>query len=450
MFVAKALVNRTHGVTLSIYSALPLLSFPIIFTVFLICRRRRLIEYLILQDDTEDHYANHIVASVDQSRLMRDYLARSFNAKQYDALVAGYNSATTDVMQATMNTTYFVHWTVTLVTAVYMIYRGTEVVTGECKLGIYLMDIQIFLTMGTIFGTIFQVVLKITAARPCLQRVTSLMNMPQDLVNEMHISRMKSRCSRLESKLMPDNMPIILDNLNYEYVGDILAKGAVKMNGHVEVKQGSIVALVGPPGQGKTTVLRLLAGILGNQGKHSGASVPSHLRVLHVPVTPLFVYGTLYENLVYGIRQRPDDARLERVKEVCRLLRVDQKIIDLLESEEESKLCLKWGEIFSRSQVILLNLARALVFNPEMLCLQMPLCNLQPNLLKNTVKILRDFVRKRGIACDPNTFHLRRPRTCFFTSHDEAGTLYADHIVHIDSEGVRSETPVHDLRSGSQ
>ena len=55
--------------------------------------------------------------------------------------------------------------------------------------------------------------------------------------------------------------------------------------------------------------------------------IPSHIRVLYVPHTPIFVAGTLYENLVYGVTLEREDHGMDRVLTICERLQLPPVVL---------------------------------------------------------------------------------------------------------------------------
>eukprot|EP00441_Pelagodinium_beii_P025817 CAMPEP_0197678226 /NCGR_PEP_ID=MMETSP1338-20131121/89678_1 /TAXON_ID=43686 ORGANISM="Pelagodinium beii, Strain RCC1491" /NCGR_SAMPLE_ID=MMETSP1338 /ASSEMBLY_ACC=CAM_ASM_000754 /LENGTH=76 /DNA_ID=CAMNT_0043259147 /DNA_START=118 /DNA_END=345 /DNA_ORIENTATION=+ len=46
----------------------------------------------------------------------------------------------------------------------------------------------------------------------------------------------------------------------------------------------------------------------------------------------------------------------------------------------------------------------------------------------HVLKLLQEFVRNKGLLQDPGKRHLRRPRTCIFTTSRLEGLEYADKV----------------------
>merc|ERR1719161_2888864 len=98
----------------------------------------------------------------------------------------------------------------------------------------------------------------------------------------------------------------------WEVAGNMLSGSSDQegVAGTFEIQQGTMVALVSQRGGGKTTMLKVLGGVLLPE---SGLHLPPHLRVLHISGDPHFFEGTLRQNLTFGCMPGSEDGSLERV-----------------------------------------------------------------------------------------------------------------------------------------
>lgn len=184
-------------------------------------------------------------------------------------------------------------------------------------------------------------------------------------------------------------------------------------------------------------MLKILGGVL---LPTSGINVPPHLRVLHISEQPLFFKGTLRDNLVFGVAPGDADGDTDRVLSICRRLLVPDTLIALIEAhaKDGQGTVVQWNDVLSLTQRVLLNLARALIANPEVLCIHRPTRAFERDMpqFDNTLKMLRCFVDEKGVEQNPKTFTFRRPRTCIITAGARAaGTDSFDAVLEID--GVR-------------
>jgi sulfonate transport system ATP-binding protein len=124
------------------------------------------------------------------------------------------------------------------------------------------------------------------------------------------------------------------------------------------VGAGEIVALVGRSGSGKSTVLRVLAGL---SGDHSGERVVAGAPALAFQEPRLFPWRTVRTNVGYGLTR----FRLPRAEVSTRAEKVlaDVGLADRADS---------WPLTLSGGQAQRVSLARALVAQPRLLLLDEP------------------------------------------------------------------------------
>lgn len=146
----------------------------------------------------------------------------------------------------------------------------------------------------------------------------------------------------------------------------------------LELRTGEITGVVGENGNGKTTLLRIIAGDLahdkgemsyfGNNqiGVLSWENIRS--RVAYIPQRIPQWYGTLKDNLIF-------QASIRGIKGKQADMEVD-KLLDQLALNEYSML--KWSEI-STGYRLRFQLAKMLLINPELLVLDEPIANLDIN-----------------------------------------------------------------------
>merc|ERR1712217_155356 len=175
---------------------------------------------------------------------------------------------------------------------------------------------------------------------------------------------------------------------------------------------------------GKGKILSMLGGvILPASGKDKGTQrvlsdfeitrnihIPSHLRVLHVEANPLFITGSLYKNLTYGLPPGTDS--MEQVLQVCTAIGLTDETIEHVMSNRT--LC--WLQVLSQSQCMLVQIARALLANPDVLLLHKPTLSLNNDEQTRIYQLLREHVDERGICQSRETFLSRRPKTVIITT----------------------------------
>jgi ABC-type Fe3+/spermidine/putrescine transport system ATPase subunit len=225
-----------------------------------------------------------------------------------------------------------------------------------------------------------------------------------------------------------------LKNITYNYDGKPLLE-----NFNLKIEKKLLTALLGSSGCGKTTILRLIAGletprlgdILIDEQTVSSASriiVPPHQRNLGFIFQDLALWPhfTIYKNLAFGLEVR-------KVKDI------KNKVLDMLDFFGLSVFASKYPHQLSGGQQQLTAIARALVLEPEILLMDEPLANLDVKLKRR----IPDFILKMK-----NNFDL----TVVYVSHDHREVFsLANEIVVINDGKIEDKgTKEHLLNSNNE
>ncbi|MDK3155462.1 sulfate/molybdate ABC transporter ATP-binding protein [Kamptonema cortianum] len=204
-------------------------------------------------------------------------------------------------------------------------------------------------------------------------------------------------------------MGIVVENVSKRF-GSFIAVNQVSL----EVKSGSLVALLGPSGSGKSTLLRLIAGLESpDEGKilltgkdATYQSVQDRNIGFVFQHYALFKHMTVRQNISFGldIRKVPKTRRKDRVEELLELVQL-QGLGDRYPSQ------LSGGQ---RQRVAL---ARALAVQPQVLLLDEPFGALDAKVRKD----LRAWLRR---------LHDEVHVTTVFVTHDQEEAMeVSDEIV---------------------
>src|SRR3954447_19646046 len=192
--------------------------------------------------------------------------------------------------------------------------------------------------------------------------------------------------------------------------GDFVALDNVDLT----VQTGALTALLGPSGGGKSTLLRIIAGLekpdtgtVEIDGADATKLAPRHRDVGFVfQHYAAFTHLSVYRNVAFGleIRKRPKDEIRRRVTELLELVHLEN-FADRLPSQ------LSGGQRQRRA------LARALAVEPQLLLLDEPFGALDAQVRKE----LRTWLRK---------LHDEVNVTTIFVTHDQEEAMdVADRIV---------------------
>lgn len=436
-------------------------------------------DHLVFQRQTEMLILVHQVT--DNTRLITDYFQRPTMVVSFNGRVAECNKATTLATMFRVTNSEFAPFMTTVVIAIYVIFHYASVVDKTITIGEFLTSVAVWRSIGSAYQNAYKDMLQIQQAAAPLLNVIHYMNLPVDTTDRMLITRemqefgktaqMKahhqlfrslpanspfveeSSCvsfngEKLTAKYPQDLIQIYADNINFAYPARTGGGIDLLRNATFKIPQGQLVAVAGPKGCGKKTLLELIAGILLPTG-HTKLFVPPHLRVLHVSKDPqLLPEITLFENLTFGPSDGQDEEE-ERVLAICRRLGLSADAVKLVEASIQRQGDVKKSKAADKLRVVerpaksgsaqssalrelqeknqapenslpftekcLLHLARALVMNPEVLILHKPLEHFDYVFARRVVEILREFVDLRGLEKPRETLHLRSPRTCIFS-----------------------------------
>ncbi len=158
------------------------------------------------------------------------------------------------------------------------------------------------------------------------------------------------------------------------------------------VERGDVFALIGPTGAGKTTLLRVLdlierpaSGTVIFDGED--VSDPERVRLAarrkmaYVPQKPVLFTGTVADNVALALKWRKVDR-----SEITRRVRSVLETVDMPEFADRAARSLSGGE----TQRVAL--ARALVTEPELLFLDEPTANLDPNSTDRVERVLERVI----------------------------------------------------------
>ncbi len=187
---------------------------------------------------------------------------------------------------------------------------------------------------------------------------------------------------------------------------------------------GSLTAIVGPTGAGKTTLINLLmrfydpqSGSITVDGKEISGLTRNSLRKAYTMVlqdTWLFT-GTIYENISYG----KEDATLEDVVQACKAANIHEAIMQMPQGYET--VLTGDGSGLSKGQKQMLTIARAMLLDSKMLILDEATSNVDTQTEKKIQLAMRE---------------LMKGKTCFVIAHRLSTIQNADHILVVQNGDI--------------
>ena len=296
------------------------------------------------------------------------------------------------------------------------IVGGFSVISGRIAIGNFQAFIQYVNQFNRPITQVAQIVATIQQTLASAERVFNFLNLPEQSNDERTLS--------LPTKLRGE---VIFNNVNFSYTKD---KKIIK-NFSATVKPGMQVAIVGPTGAGKTTLVNLLMRFYDpDSGTITIDGIPTinlsrdEIRKQFGMVlqdTWLFS-GTITENLRYG----KHDAKLSDIKRAAKITGVDHFIESLPHGyqtviDEDS-------DNISAGEKQLLTITRALIADPPMMILDEATSNVDTR----TEKLIQEAFDK-----------LTRGRTSFVIAH-RLSTIRDSDLILVLKDGNIVEQGAHD------
>ncbi|MDT2375792.1 ABC transporter ATP-binding protein [Enterococcus faecium] len=293
---------------------------------------------------------------------------------------------------------------------------GVKVANGNMTLG----DVQAFLQYTTQFS---QPITQLASLMNTIQSTVASAERVFEVLDEEEMSNEKSGLP--EEKDTP--YKVRFENVQFGYTPDNL----LMTDFNLDVKPGEMVAIVGPTGAGKTTLINLLErfyDVSGGSIRYDGVDTRDlsrdELRAQFSMVlqdTWLFT-GSIYDNIKYG----NDDATDEQIIEAAKAAHVDDFVRKLPEgyntvlNEDASNI--------SQGQRQLITIARAFLANPDVLILD---------------EATSSVDTRTEILIQKSMNRLLENRTSFVVAHRLSTIRDADNII-VMNHGSIVETGNHD------
>lgn len=314
-----------------------------------------------------------------------------------------------------------------------LVWPATDNVSTLVRAAIFVVGLLVLTPAAVSLGTI---VAMTSYASSFWQPIMNLSNIFNNFINNI------AYLERIFETL--DEPATIADKPNAQDIGDIT--GEVKFDDvtfsyeqgktvleHIsfDVKPGESVALVGPTGAGKSTVVSLLSrfydldsGKITIDGKDiSQATLHSLHSQMGIMLQDSFIFsGTIYDNIRYGRL----DATEEEIREAAKIVCADEFINEMKDgymtevNERGSKL--------SGGQKQLISFARTLLSDPKILVLDEATSSIDAR----TEKLLQQGLQRLLVG-----------RTSFIIAHRLSTIKNCDKIMYIDNKGI-AECGTHD------
>jgi len=361
----------------------------------------------LLNDQVEETYGGHTVVKTFNHEKANQEVFEVENEKLYEA---GWKAQFISAMIMPL-----MNFVKNLGYVFVAVLGGIKVANGNMNLG----DVQAFLQYTNQFS---QPITQIASLINTIQSTVASAERVFEILDEEEMLN--------EPSLLPtedNDYKVRFENVQFGYNEDKL----LMTDFNLDVKAGEMVAIVGPTGAGKTTLINLLerfydvsGGSIRYEGKDTRDFTRDELRnhfSMVLQDTWLFT-GTIYDNILYGNEQ----ATKEQVMAAAKAAHVDEFVRKLPEgydtvlNEEASNI--------SQGQRQLITIARAFLANPDVLILDEATSSVDTR-----TEILIQQAMNR----------LLENRTSFVVAHRLSTIRDADNII-VMNQGSIIETGNHD------
>lgn len=266
--------------------------------------------------------------------------------------------------------------------------------TGDISYGTMTLFLGQSSKLSSGFSTLISIFPSMISSAVSAHRIREIVDLPKEIHDPESLERMKP--------LAAGGFTVRMKSVGFAYMD----KADVIVNSDFVAKPNEIVAVVGPSGQGKTTMLRLILGLIHPQqgetfleaADGSAYSMNADLREFfsYVPQGNTLVSGTIADNLRIIKKDATDEEIAEALKIACAW-----EFVETLEDGINSRLGER-GRGFSEGQAQRIAIARAVLRDAPIMLLDEATSALDVDTEK---RVLRNIIKKH-----PN-------KTCIVSTH---------------------------------
>ena len=390
----------------------------ILFTKLL---TKKLKKYYIDIQDEEVKYRSFIQESINNTLIVKSFTLENFNINKLKNIQATKSGL---AMKRSFLTT-FVNLLIQL--GVYggnifvMCFGAFKIAMGSSSFGTLTALLQLFSNIQGPFAALSQCIPQIISAIGATERLMEIESLTWE------------NTSKSKLKDISNNLSITGKNINFSYKEDL----PILKNINFNINPSEIVALVGPSGEGKTTLIRLILSLIHPSSGNAYISnnsikeniMPDHRNLIsYVPQGNTLFSGTIEENLRIGNK----DASMEDIIEACKIA-CAYDFIDSLDDKFNTVIGEK-GLGISEGQAQRLAIARSLLKKSPILILDEATSSLDGD---TELKVLE------GIKS------LKHKPTCIIITHRPSALEICNRIFKLQRGTLKEvEVPINEVAAG--
>ena len=269
--------------------------------------------------------------------------------------------------------------------------------TGHITYGTMTLFLQLSSKLSSSFSDLINVVPSAIGATTAAGRIMEVVELPRENIKDDSI--VDTMCTNLDD----NGISVKVEDGYFKYLN---SEKVVLDNANIEANPSEIIALVGPSGEGKSTMMRILLGLTNlksgkatlkdESGLNCHISASSRKLMAYVPQEKTMFSGTIAENMRMVKIDATDEEIINALKDACAYDFVEKLPEGIYSSIGER------GLGFSEGQNQRLSIARALLRN-------------SPILLLDEATSALDVDTERRVL--KNIMESNKKRTCIVTTH---------------------------------
>lgn len=419
IFILVFMFSMSSQLTLICLCGLPVL---VLYVVLLKKRQRATWQ---LQSNKQSNLNAYIAESINGIRVTQAFVREKKNIQIFNSLSMSYQKAWLKAVYYNFLMGPMVDL-ISTVTISFIYVVGVSCIMGGGKSGVSVGVLIAFTTYITRFwqpiNTIAGFYNSMLTAISYLERIFETIDEPVQVKNAE---------DAIEMPEIKGN--VIFDHVNFSYEEEIPVLKDISF----EVRKGQTIAIVGPTGAGKTTIVNLISRFYNTDSGRvlidgqdiSKVTLRSLRKQMGVMMQDSFIFsGTVMDNIRYGNKTATDEEVIRAAKTVCA-----HDFIMQMENGYDTQVNER-GNRLSVGQRQLISFARALLNDPAILILDEA---------TSSIDTETEIALQKGLS------ELLKGRTSFVIAHRLSTIKGADRILYV-SDGDIVESGSHDELLGQQ
>jgi ABC-type multidrug transport system fused ATPase/permease subunit len=279
--------------------------------------------------------------------------------------------------------------------------------------------LQLSGSLTSSFSALVSMVPSVISIATAAGRIKEITELPQEDFEEFNKANSMLPCA------IENGVSVVAENVTYSYAD---SDRVVLNNISFCANPCETIAFVGPSGEGKTTILRLLLGLVEKSNGNLELNVDGNGAIAISPSTRQFCSYVPQENAIFS-GTIAENLRIVNPNATDEELRCALKKADALAFVEALPLGMnsivgERGVNFSEGQVQRLSIARAVLCNAPILIMDEATSALDKDTEERVLKNLMTGDKKR---------------TCIITTHRQSMLKYCDRIYELQEDGALKE-----------